>query len=175
MKKSKGIRDSYKLYKAEVEKPQPIDTYLDIAERFNEFIVDLLIDGQTVKLPERLGSLYIVGTKTKPRLDENGNVQGLSPNWKETYKLWNSNPKAKEDKVLVYHFNERTNGIRYKLHWEKKKVFVANKYFYSFVLSRTNKRRIHQEILNGKEYYTVQPKLRSHGKNNTNVSQEGQR
>lgn len=158
MKKSIGTREAYKLYHKEALNPAPVDVYLAISQGFAKFIMELLIKGETVKLPERLGVLSYIGTKTKPRI-ENGEIKGLAKDWKSTVELWKRDPKAKEEKKYIYFFNERTNGIRYKMIWSKKHVFIPNKDFYTFVLSRINKRRFWTELLNGTEYY-VKPLIR---------------
>lgn len=155
MKKSIGTREAYKLYKEEVVNPVHVDTYLAVSQGFIKFIVDLLVQGETIKLPERLGLLSYIGRKTRPRL-EDGKIKGLAPDWKNTLQLWKEDPKAKEEKKILYLFNERTNGVRYKMVWSKRHVFLSNKDFYTFVLSRDNKRKFYSELLNGKEYY-VQP------------------
>ena len=72
--------------------------------------------------------------------------------------------KAKAEKVIVYHFNEHTAGIRYRLSWSKKHVYVRNKDFFTFVLSRYNKRKFNSLLLEGKEYFVEQPKFRKHVK-----------
>lgn len=159
MKTSIGIRQSYQLYKEEVENPVKVDEYIAINEEFMEFIVNRLLDGHMIKLPEGLGTLEFVGKKIKPVLDENGNIKGLSPNWGATNKYWKENPQAKERKEVIYHFNEHTNGVRYKMYWSKKHVFIQNKDFYSFVLSRENKHKFNNAILNGSEFLIEAPVL----------------
>lgn len=150
---SVGIRSSYKLYKAEIKDPVSIEVYLDVTILFAKFLADILLKGFSVKLFERLGTLYFLGKKAKPRIDENDKIKGLSPNWAATNKLWKENPKAKEKKEIVYNFNEHSNGIRYRLQWSKKHVFIKYKDFYSFVLSRDNKHKFKDEIIKGTEYY----------------------
>lgn len=152
MKTSIGIRQSYQLYKQDIKNPVKIEEYITINEEFMGFLMDRLLSGQMVKLPEGLGTLEFVGKKIKPNLDENGNIKGLSPNWAATNKFWKDNPEAKERKEVIFHFNEHSNGIRYKMYWSKKHVFIQNKDFYSFILSRENKRKFNSAILNGTEF-----------------------
>ena len=150
---SLGIMDAYKLYRREAKNPKNQKVFKIVTEEFNKFIFRKLIEGEEVSLPERLGRFLIAGRKTRPRIDPNtGYVKGLAPNWAETKKLWKNNPKAKEEKELVYYFNEHTNGIRYRLHWIKQKVFIKNKDFYMFRLTRDNKQEIHEAINKGGEY-----------------------
>lgn len=149
---SVGIRDAYTFYRKLNKHGVLLPEFLDIVTGYAKYIMDRLLDGDTVQLPERLGTLEFSGIKVKPRLDEDGNIKGLSPDWKKTNELWNRCPECKEKKEFVYFFNEHSQGIRYKLRWSKKRVFVSNKEFYTFKLSFTNRKRFKDSILNGSEY-----------------------
>lgn len=161
MNKSLGIRDGYKFYRKENRDGVLLHDYLNIVSGYNSFIADKIISGDCVQLPERLGDLQCIGTKTKPRIDENGNIQGLSPAWKKTMELWNSNPLAKEKKEIVFHFNEATQGIRYSVRWSKNKVFVKNKDYYSFRLTFTNREKLSKTINDGTEYFVRNNNMKS--------------
>ena len=166
MKRTIGTRDIYKSYKKEVENPVSTQDYLDISQGFVKFCVDLLMEGETITLPERMGTYFFVGDKTRPYTREDGSIGGLSPNWKATNELWEKKPEAKKDKIIVYHFNEHSNGIRYRFHWSKKRIFVKNKDFYAFRLTRGNKRRFRELLLEGKEFFVRQRKEMYYGRNN---------
>lgn len=150
-----NTRETYKQYKKDNSDYIDIKTYLCIFQLFIKFIMKKVFEGHDVILPARLGYIGIRGSKVKPRIDEEGNVKGLAPNWKETKELWDSNPEAKEKKELVYCFNEHTNGYRYKLVWFKKNFIFINKNVYSFRLNRENKRVMMKLINEGKEYLTI--------------------
>lgn len=150
-----NLRDSYKHYKSEVKESVDIKVYLEIASEFMKFIMKKVFDGFEVKLPARLGSFQIIGRKVKPKLNEEGEIANLAPDWVKTKALWESNPKAKLNKELVYCFNEHTNGVRYKFLWSKKNVNVINKGIYSIKFSRANKRKINELVKQGKEYMVI--------------------
>tara|TARA_R110000803_G_scaffold45536_1_gene95918 strand:+ start:749 stop:1210 length:462 start_codon:yes stop_codon:yes gene_type:complete len=150
----KNLRESYKLYKETVENPTDIQQYLLIAADYNKFLMDKVLKGKEVTLPSRMGTLSIVGRKQKIRFDDEGKVVGLAPDWVKTKELWDSNPKAKAEKKRVFHLNSGTGGVRYKFLWSKKHVLVQNKTLYSLRLTRTNKRAVHANILNGAQYKT---------------------
>ena len=136
----------------------PIDTkeFRKIVNGFHQFIADKIIEGETVRLPEKLGELKIVGKKVTPRIDpETGNVVGLAPDWGETRKLWAKCPECEEEKQLVYHLNEHTDGIRYKVAWGKTGVFLHNRDFYAFTAVRSLKRALKGAIDRGKEYFCI--------------------
>ena len=157
---SVGTRDAYKLYKKEVVNPVPLKEYLNISQGFTKFLMQKLMNGDEICLPEGLGRMKFIGQNIKPRLDEEGNIVGLPVNWKATNELRESNPKAKEERTLVYFFNEHTSGIRYRFHWIKKHVFIRNKDFYSFKFSRKNKREFAKAVLEGKEFVVRESKIK---------------
>lgn len=148
-----GLRDAYKLYRKEYQNTVLLTVYLQVITGYAKFMTEKLLDSEVVPLAERLGDIEISGSKLKPTIDEQGRIQGLSPNWKATNDLWATCEKCKEEKQLVYHFDEHTQGLRYKLRWSKKKVFVENKDFYSFRLSFHNKKAIAKSLKEGAEYY----------------------
>ena len=110
----------------------------------------LLSTGEII-LPERLGKLSIFGKKVNVRI-EDGEIKGLAPDWVKTKQLWDSDEEAKNNKQLVYHFNEETNGIRYKFFWSKNRVLVSNKTLYNLRMTRSNKRELSRLVREGKEY-----------------------
>lgn len=151
----KNIRSSYKEYKKNTDKPVDIKTYILISTMYINFILEKVFSGYEITLPFRLGSLKIIGNKQVVKWDENNKIiGGVSPNWKKTKELWDSNPQAKEAKTLVYNTNDHTDGIRYKFLWSKNRVLVSNKTIYSLRMTRNNKRRVYREIMSGKEYIT---------------------
>jgi hypothetical protein len=151
MKNFYNLQDSYKVYKKEVEEPVDIKVYLSIVKGFMKFLVAKLFFKGEILLPEKLGSLHIFGKKQKV-IVEDGIIKGLAPDWVKTKELWKEDEKAKENKQLVYHFNEETNGVRYKFFWSSNRVIVSNKSLYNLKMTRTNKRLLSQLIKEGKEY-----------------------
>lgn len=152
IKTDKNIRDSYKIYKKKSESPIEIKDYIDLCNEYNKYIMERVFEGYSVMLPGKLGSFSIVGKQVKISYGEDG-TPNLAPNWNKTKKLWARCPECKERRKLVYHTNEHSDGIRYKLIWSKKRVLIKHKTLYSLRLTRANKRRIYKEILNNKEYY----------------------
>lgn len=152
MKKFYNIRDSYVVYKNMSTNPISISEYLQITNHFMKFLVSKLLSVGEITIPERLGKLNIFGKKVKIKV-ENGEIKGLAPDWVKTKQLWDSDEEAKKNKQLVYHFNEETNGVRYKFSWSKNRVLVSNKTLYNLRMTRTNKRELSSLIKQGKEYF----------------------
>jgi len=146
-----NIRSSYKGYSKEVDKPVDLNTFVSVTNNYMQFLIQKVLLGEEVTMPAKLGTLFIQGVKKKLTFNKDG-VPMLPPNWGETKKLWQKNPDAKATKKIVYCLNEETNGVVYKLHWSKNRVPIENKLFYTFILTRENKRAIHNQIKQGKEY-----------------------
>lgn len=146
-----NIRSSFKRYFEEVKSPIEEKEFIIIANGYMEFLIQKVLEGEEITMPARLGTLFIQGVKKKLKFNKDG-IPLLPPNWAATKKLWDNNPDAKATKKIVYCLNEDTNGVVYKLHWSKNRVPIENKLYYSFILTRANKRAIHQQIVQGKEY-----------------------
>lgn len=151
MKKFYNLRDSYKSYKEISTNPVDISLYLSIVNNFMLFLVAKLFHKGEVKLPNGLGIVSIIGKKQK-LVVEDGKIKGLAPDWKSTKELWSTDLEAKENKQIVYHFNEETQGVRYRFKWSKNRVLIQNKSMYRLIMTRTNKRALAQLIKQGKEY-----------------------
>ena len=52
---SLGIRDAYKLYRKSNKNGVLLLDYVDITSAYIEYIIQRLLDGDAVQLPERLG------------------------------------------------------------------------------------------------------------------------
>ena len=154
MKKFYNTRDSYVVYKNMSDNPINISEYVQIINQFMKFLILKLLSTGEIILPERLGRLSIFGKKVNVRI-EDGEIKGLAPDWVKTKQLWDSDEEAKNNKQLVYHFNEETNGIRYKFAWSKNRVLVSNKTLYNLRMTRSNKRELSKLVREGKEYLIV--------------------
>ena len=154
MKKFFNTRDSYVVYKNMSANPINISQYVQIINHFMKFLITKLLITGEINIPERLGKLSIFGKKVNVRI-EDGEIKGLAPDWVKTKQLWDSDTEAKENKQLVYHFNEETNGIRYKFFWSKNRVLVSNKTLYNLRMTRSNKRELSRLVKNNKEYLIV--------------------
>ena len=100
----------------------------------------------TLDLPLKLSAIRIFTP------DENGNIKGLSSDWRKTKELWDRVEKAKLEKRIVYNTNEHSDTTIYKFRWRKTNVPVVNKSLYSLRITRANKRAVSNMIKEGKEY-----------------------
>lgn len=152
IKTERTIRTSYPFYKKNTDEPKDNKTYLLIANGYMQFIMEQVTEGHEVVLPARLGSLEIIGRRGAIKINPETGLRSLPPDWPKTKALWNVNPIAKAERKIVYHLNEESSGLIYKVHWSKRNILVENKRLYSLRIARTPKRIISQAIKSGKEY-----------------------
>jgi len=151
-----GIQDMAVSYLRENRGVTDEKTFKNLLYAFSKFLMKTILDGERVKLPARMGEVFIKGKKMNFGVDNNGEPLGtLPPDWKSTRQLWENCPECKEKKQLVFHLNEDTNGVIYSLFWSKKNILTANKSLYSLVFTRANKRNTNNTIESGKEYIVV--------------------
>ena len=105
-----GIRDAFKFYKTKRNSEVNITAseFSSICKDFNKRVSNLIIyENFSFLLPFRMGRIRIRKYKPKTYIQEDGSLDKsrLRPDWKATKKLWEQNPKAKEDKKLVFHLN----------------------------------------------------------------------
>jgi hypothetical protein len=141
------IRNTYSDYSKEVKK----EAYIEICNAFMAFLADKLLTKGEITLPDKIGKLRIVGNKVKVKFQDN-KIKGLSVDWKSTNELWLEDSKAKDEKKLIYFFNEETNNVSYRVKWIRNKIALKNKTLYNFVLTRANKRDLAKRIKAGQEY-----------------------
>lgn len=143
MGKSKinNLIKSYDTYVEMETNPVDIKTYSKIAAEYLKFLCLKVLSGYEVTLPQRMGTLCIVGRKPRIKVTENG-IEGLAPDWKKTLELWNSDPEAKAAGKKVFYTNANSDGYRYAFKWCKKNVNTLNKSMYTLIMTRANKRSV---------------------------------
>lgn len=154
----KNILSSYKTFR-ELGGPVSVTRgeVCKVANDFNKFILELVTEGDEVRLPEKMGTISVKGKKIVTEFDaELGRISNQAVDHGETKKLWARCPECKDRKQMVYHLNEHSDGIRYKYFWSKERMIVANKLFYTMIFTRTNKRDLSALIQGGREFY-VEP------------------
>lgn len=119
--------------------------YSNILKDINDSIMNIIVlENFEFSLPYRLGILSMKQKPVKFRLDKDGNLstKNLSVNYKATKDLWLSDSIAKEEKKLIFHTNEHTNGNRMSYWWSKKGAYVQGIKAYYFVACREAKRKV---------------------------------
>jgi len=146
------IRDTYKVYKESVKNPIDQKTYLQLTGLYNKFLVGKVLQGDTVTLPAKFGTLEVTGKKYKISVDEDGNIKGAGIDWVKTKALRERSEKAREEKSVVRYTNPHSSGITYKFFWSKQRVLIENKTLYSLVMTRTVTRALSKLIFGGREF-----------------------
>lgn len=104
-----------------------------IEEYYSKMILEIIEKTYELKLPYRFGSIQII----KRKVDVN-NLTRFGLNWVESVK----------NKKQIYHLNNHSKGFVYRFKWNKENSLIPNLYFYKFVPSRTNKRKLAFAIKN---------------------------
>ncbi len=137
--KSATLKNAYKTYEDFYN--VGYKKYRSICEDFNKLIMDnILLKSHEFKMPYRLGTLRI---KKKKMNYSQKNKNKLKIDWKAT----------RENKKVIYHLNDHTNGFNYRWYWLKREAVVKNKSVYSFQATRTNKRRLAALLKNNEVDY----------------------
>ncbi len=87
----------------------PYAEYIKIMKEITIEIEDMLMEGNPIHLPAKMGVLRFKKFKPKKKL----------PDWQATKKLWKVNEEMKKQKYLIYQSNSHTLGWRVKLSWSK--------------------------------------------------------
>lgn len=125
-----------------------------LVSEYLKHVTETVINGKAVRLPSKMGSLTVVGKKIKPTINkETGEIEGLSPDWVATWKLWNEKPETKEKGEKIYFLNEHSDFVRYRFQWSKRNIFCENKNYYSLQICWAGKRKLASTIKQGKEYF----------------------
>lgn len=138
MSKKKTEKDLYLKYPHRYDPRSP--KYVDKNEHtkiLNSFFrilsIELMEEGEVYKAPG-MGEFRIKKFKAvNPAVD-----------WKKTNELREKNGELK----LIYHFNNHSDGMAARWHWNKEGARIKNVTLYRFTPVRANKRRLAQLIKN---------------------------
>jgi hypothetical protein len=158
-----SIADTWNLYiQLDYMRKVKKKIYNEIIRDFTEFLAEELLDNGIIFFPENVGHIKIEGEKKLPKkIEVNGEERYAGAvNWKATNELWNSNPEVKEKKQLIFHLNEDTGYVRYKIMWSKAKSVMKFKDVCAFIPCRHLKRKTSNLIQRGKEYLIITNKTR---------------
>lgn len=127
------LKHAYQYYIKDIDKESKYHveakTYRSICEDFNKMLMtDIVEEGEFFHIPYRLGVLRI----KKRKIDLNN----LKPN----FSLYN------QTGVKTKFLNEHSGGFYCRFYWNKASVIVKNKFAYSFIPTRFNKRYLAHQI-----------------------------
>lgn len=146
---------AYKAYRLNHENPISKNDYLKLMNGFSDFLMDCVLNAETVFLPEKMGAIQVIGKKLQPKVTDNG-IEGLTVNWGATHKLWKECEECKQQEKKVYYFNEHSDGVRFRFMWSRTAMLMRNKFLYTYVPNRKSKHKLFEKIINGKEYQLLE-------------------
>ena len=134
------IKDFYQYYISNLDKEllDRIDYHLFksvMLDYFDYIKRDVLENGKIVQFPARFGEISVRKYRGNPKY------------------LQYDYQSSKEVEAPVWHFNEHTDGYRYKFYWNKSKLMIRNCTKYQIVFTRSNKRRLAQILKNNERDY----------------------
>lgn len=145
-----GVYDAYKLIRKNgwynIGRPLKEKEFYAIVRGVNKLLAENIINGETVKFPEKMGLLELRKWEKGVSI-VNGRLKVNYPiDWGETWKLWYNDPEAFKNKTLLRDEKKDIYSVRYV----KNNANYENKLFYQFVLNRKIKKRLKVNIKNDK-------------------------
>lgn len=150
VKNSYGVYDGYKYYRKTKPKESKYilseSNYFSIIRRVNKLLVELLIEGNDITFPMRMGRLEL--RKYNPKIYiKDGKVKTTLPvDWDRTLKLWYEDEESYKNKILVKIEEKEI----FKVYYNRNIANFVNKSFYKFNLNRDVKRRLKKAIKDNK-------------------------
>lgn len=136
------------LHEMDKEKRMNIYICLKAITRINEELAKLLIAGNEVSFPNKMGTIDVRKHKTTVYFDDKGKLVNTHPiNWDKTLKLWFSDSKAKANKTLI----RTEQDYAYKIYYKKVdgKCCYKNRTFTTFHPCRNLKKMLRDRIRQG--------------------------
>lgn len=120
------------------------DTYSKIIRRINELLIEELFNTAKISLPYNMGDIALYSKDGKIYEDNGKLVRTMPVKWSESLKLWYTNPKALEKKVLIRDLPQRIYKIRHIC----KQVGFKNQQYYTFKPCRDLKLKLKKLLEN---------------------------
>ena len=150
VKNSYGVYDGFKYYRKNRPKGHKYvlteSQYCSIIRRVNELLGEALINGEDVTLPYRLGRLEIRKYEARITTDGKKVRTNLPIDWDRTLKLWYEDKESYKNKTLIKVEEKEI----YKVYYNRNVAEFTNKTFYQFDANRELKRKLKQNIKEGK-------------------------
>lgn len=149
VKGSYGVYDAYKFIRKNkwfnIGRPLSEHEFYSIVRRVNEYLVESFLQGNDIKLTNKMGRLEL--RKYEARISFNGNKirTNLPIDWDRTLKLWYEDEEAYKNKTLIKVEEKEI----FKVYYNRQLADFNNKTFYEFNINRDVKRRLKQRIKEG--------------------------
>lgn len=142
-----GISDYYKWYCENHEVKAGRQKFNDVCSDFNLGVTDLMLNNNATYTPPLVGFTFSIRkTERIPKIENGKLVNNLPVNFKETNKLWENDPDAREKKILIRHTNTHSNRCIFSIKIIKNGNIYANKKYYTYKPSRMFQRALAARI-----------------------------
>jgi hypothetical protein len=151
-----NLKELFKYYKSTVKNSVNYAIFVLVIKKFNLLFAKKLYEGAMLKLPNRLGEIYIIQYKPKFKFDEKGELTNKGQckmiDYKATKELWKNHPELAH-KQRVFYVNEHTDGLKLKIKWWPGSVKNIN--IYNFAPAKSLRRNLAKYIRSNPntEYY----------------------
>lgn len=150
IRNSYGIYDGYKYYRKNKPKDRKYilseSQYFAITRKINNILAEALSRGEDIIFPYKLGRLEIRKNKSIISLKGDKVKAHLPIDWDKTLRLWYEDKEAFTKKILV----KMDEKEIYKVYYNKNIAEFINKTFYQFEVNKELKRKLKQNIKEGK-------------------------
>ena len=145
-----GVYNAYKAIRKnhwyDIGRPLKEQEFYAIIRKVNKLLAENIVNGETVILPASMGKLelrkYSKGVKFV-----NGKLKNTYPiDWKSTNQLWEEDEEEHQKKTLLRYESPMVYRVRYC----KEDATYENKIFYQFRLHQKVRKRLKENIINGK-------------------------
>ena len=124
IKEGFGLDHAYEFFKKKHGLDIDKKTFRKVCYAFNKSVVEDALEGKMVKLPHRMGAL-----------------------WVKKYKIDYDNPpidlnESRKAGKIIYHLNFHSDGYTARWAWSKRNNLVTNMIYYSFHATRANSRAL---------------------------------
>ena len=146
VRNSWGVKDAFSFYR----KYRPREhkyvlsecEFLSIIRKTNDILRKLLIHGEEITLPEKMGKLELRKRQTIVDFRDGKLFTNLPVDWDSTLKLWYEDEQSYNDRTLVRQESKEV----YKVYYNKYRADYPNKTFYQFHINREIKKGLKQKI-----------------------------
>lgn len=149
VRNSWGVKDAFHYYRSIRPKESKYVLsdceFLSIIRKTNDILKQLMINGEEVILPEKMGKLELRKSQTIVEYKDNKLRTNLPIDWNSTLKLWYEDEQSYKEKRLIRHESKEV----YRVFYNKYRADYPNKSFYQFHINREIKKGLKYKIKNG--------------------------
>lgn len=144
-----GVYDCYKSIRKnkwfDIGRPLLEHEFYSIIRTVNNYLADLLSDGQDINLPCRMGRLEIRKYDANISI-KNGVIKTNLPiDWDSTLKLWSEDEESYKKRTLIKMVEKEI----FKVYYNRGKANYTNKGFFAFDVNREIKKKLKRNIKEG--------------------------